>query len=196
MARQCAGDLAEAIEALQGAQSRIAKIEDMLKGVITNRDALKSSREKAAVELKKLAAERREAATLADATKEALRQATDIVAGKPYFLQCVFGREAFPELMQNWRLSGIFLDLPRCAKDTCQHFVGCDDAADKKAFWMKFLETSGPQLFYDRMKQLAKLQQMAKPAIEGLCSSLWPNAPSANQLLWASSAPLRCHSSN
>jgi hypothetical protein len=70
VARQSAKYLDEALKAWQRAPSWIAEVEEVLKGVITERDASKSWREKDAVELKKLTAERREVVTLANATKE------------------------------------------------------------------------------------------------------------------------------
>jgi hypothetical protein len=84
--RECAEDLAKAVEARQGPQSRIAKVEQILESAITEHEALMSLREKDVVELENLAAERREAVTLAHAVKEELRQGIDISIGKPFLL--------------------------------------------------------------------------------------------------------------
>ena len=138
VAQESTKALAEEQKARQAAQSRISEVEDDLKSVFTECDALKASKEKDAAELKKLTSERQEAASRANAAKEELRQATDIAAGKPYLLQCIFGSQAFPELMQNWRILGAFSDLLQSVEDACQHFGGRDDAAEQKSFWMQF----------------------------------------------------------
>lgn len=137
-ALKSAEELVEEKDTRQAAQSRISEVEEDLKGVITERDTLKTSKEKDAAELKKLSMEHQEAASRANAAKEERRQATDIAASKPYLLQCIFGSQAFPELTQNWRISGAFSDLQQSVEDACQHFSGRDDAAEQKSFWMQF----------------------------------------------------------
>ena len=91
-----AEELAEEQYTRQAAQSRISEVEEDLKSVVTEHDALKTSKEKDAAELKKLSLERQEAASRANVAKEEFRQATDIAAGKPCLLQCIFGSQAFP----------------------------------------------------------------------------------------------------
>lgn len=83
----------------QAAHARITKVEENLLTDAKERDALKTSKEKDAAELKKLAQERQEATSRANVAKEELRQATEIAAGKPYLLQCIFGQR-FSELTQ------------------------------------------------------------------------------------------------
>lgn len=73
---------------------------------------------------KKLSVEHQEATSQANAAKEELRQAAEIAVGKPYLLQCIFDSRAFPELTQNWRISGAYSDLRWSVEDVCQHCGG------------------------------------------------------------------------
>lgn len=151
-ALQSAKELAEEQKTRRAAQARISKVEEDLKSVYTERDALKVNLEKNASELKKSSADYLEAVTQARAAKEELRQATNIAAGKPYLLQCVFGSQAFPELTQNWRISGAFSDLPRNVEEACRYFSGCDDESAQKSFWMQFQDLPRPALVGDQLK--------------------------------------------
>ena len=123
--------------------------------------------------------ERQEVASQASAAKEELRQAAEIISGKPYLLQCVFGQRSFPGLTQVWRLPAAFPDLPRSAEEACQFFNANPDAADEqqKLFWLQFQDPARPVLLGDRLKQLEELQKMARPAMEDLCRACGARTP-------------------
>ena len=53
----------------------------------------------------------------------------------------------------------------------------CRPAEQQKAFWLQFQDPARPQVFGDKLKQLAELQRAAKPAMEDLCKALWPRDP-------------------
>lgn len=97
-------DLAEELKTRLASEKRIAEIKEDLKSATAECDTLKDCCEKDAAELKKLKADCREATSQARAFKEEIQQATDIAAGKPYLLQCIFGNEAHPVLTQKWHI--------------------------------------------------------------------------------------------
>lgn len=76
-------------------------------------------------------------------------------------------------------MSGAFLDLPLYVEETCQLFSTPTSPPNKeqKAFWLQFQEQGRPQVFGNKLKQVAELQQAAKLAMEGLCKVLWPRDP-------------------
>lgn len=67
-------ELAEEQKTRRDAQARFSEIEEDLKSVFTESEALKASKKKDVAKLKKLAAEHQEASSLAKAAKEELQR--------------------------------------------------------------------------------------------------------------------------
>ena len=63
-----------------------------------------------------------------------LQQVKQIAAGKPFLLQCVFGRKGFIELTQLWRSAEAFADLPRSAADAGHYYSAREGHATERAF--------------------------------------------------------------
>jgi hypothetical protein len=60
-------------------------------------------------------------------TEEEVREADDIIAGKPYLLQCIFGCHDFSELTQVWRTSENFTNLAHITARAYQFYQGSHD---------------------------------------------------------------------
>jgi hypothetical protein len=86
----------------------------------------------------------------------------------------VFGSRGFVELTQLWRSAEAFADLPKSAKDAGLHFGQREGHEAERAFWQQFQASPQPELLNHRMKQLAELLRMARPALQDLCVNLWP----------------------
>jgi hypothetical protein len=96
------GDLAAEKVAREKDQARVLEVQKTLKGVYQERDALQNKEKVANTELEKLCLVHAEVQTWARADREVLQQVKQIPAGKPFLLQCVFGRKGFIELTQLW----------------------------------------------------------------------------------------------
>ena len=68
-------------------------------------------------ELDKALQEAREAWSESRATREEIRQAREIAAGKPFLLQTKFGYPNYAQLNQVWSSPDEFLDLPKSSSD-------------------------------------------------------------------------------
>lgn len=112
--------LAEEQKTHKAAQARITEVEGDLLALVTERETLKTAQEKDAAELTKLAWERQEAVSRANAAKDKLQQATEIAVGA-------------------------FADLPRSVEEACQHFgASAAPAEPQKAFWLQFQDPARP----------------------------------------------------
>ena len=130
--------LTEDQENCKAIQARVAEAESNLSKCVTECDTLKDAKETDATEIRRLSQEHQEVTSQASVAKEELRQAAEIISGKPYLLQCVFGQRSFPGLTQVWRLPAAFPDLPRSAEEARQFFDAHPDVADEqqKLFWL------------------------------------------------------------
>lgn len=69
--------------------------------------------------------------------KEAVKQAMEIITGKPYLLQCIFGRQAYAELTHGARQLAS-LTYPRVPPGLAIFYNGNHDPArgQDRAFWL------------------------------------------------------------
>ncbi|MGS7457455.1 hypothetical protein, partial [Mycobacterium tuberculosis] len=73
-------------------------------------------------DLGKATAEAKDARSAMQAIKEELRQAGDIVAGKPFLLGCRFTDQKYAQLGQLWGPEDPYMDLVASAVDAVEHF--------------------------------------------------------------------------
>ena len=71
------------------------------------------------------------------AAKE-LRQAADIVAGKPFLLRTKFGDPKYAPLDQLWSSADAYVDLAASAADAAEYFKDQKDREVEKLFWSQF----------------------------------------------------------
>lgn len=64
----------------------MAKVEADLSNCVTERDNLKATKDTDAAEIRRLSREHQEVASQASVAKEEVRQAVEIISGKPYLL--------------------------------------------------------------------------------------------------------------
>ena len=77
----------------------------------------------------------KEARSKIRATKEELRQAGDIAAGKPFLLQTKFGDPKYAPLDQLWSSADAYVDLPASDADAAEYFKDQKDREVEKLFW-------------------------------------------------------------
>ena len=85
-------------------------------------------------DLKKAAAEAKDARSAMRAMKEELRQAEELAAGKPFLLRRKFMDPKYAQLGQLWGAEDAYLDLAASAADAVAHFRGQKDHIMKRAF--------------------------------------------------------------
>ena len=86
-------------------------------------------------ELDKARHEAREARSESRALCEEVRQAKEIVAGKPFLMQTKFGDPDYAQLNQVWSSSDEYLDLPKSSSDAVQYYQAREGCAMEKLFW-------------------------------------------------------------
>ena len=69
------------------------------------------------------------------AAREELRQADEIVAGKPFLVRTKFGDPKYAPLDELWSSSDAYLDLSKSAADATQYFEDREDHEVEKLFW-------------------------------------------------------------
>ena len=95
---------------------------------------LEKENEAKTAELDKALREAREARSESRAAREEIRQAGDIVAGKPFLLQAKFGDPNYAQLNQVWSSPDKFLDLPKSSFDAAQFYQPQEGYATEKLF--------------------------------------------------------------
>ena len=93
-----------------------------LKDATDRYEVLERERRAEQEDLKKDAAEAKDARSAMRAMKEELRQAGDIAAGKPFLLRRKFTDLKYAQLGQLWGAEDSYLDLAASAADAVAHF--------------------------------------------------------------------------
>ena len=109
--------------------------------------------------------------------KEELRQAGDIVAGKPYVLRMKFGDPKYAPLDRKWSAENTYLDLAASAADATEHFWGLDDHELEELFWSQFHNPEHPLSVSDRLAAWTELNRLFVLAMRYVASRLWPEEP-------------------
>ena len=106
-----------------------------LKDATDRYEVLERERQAEQEDLKKAVAEVKDARSARRAMKEELRQAGDIVAGKPFLLRRKFTDPKYAQLGQLWGAEDAYLDLAASAADAVEHFRGQKDHGMEELFW-------------------------------------------------------------
>ena len=128
-------------------------------------------------DLKKAAAEAKDACCAMRAMKEELRQAGDIAAGKPFLLRRKFTDQKYAQLGQLWGAEGAYLDLAASAADAAEHFRGQKDHEMEELFWSQFHSPERPLPLTNRLAEWAELNRLSGFAMMDVVSHLWPDRP-------------------
>ena len=90
------------------------------------------------MDLEKAMVAAKEARSKIRATKEELRQAADIVAGKPFLLRTKFRDPKYAPLDQLWSSADAYMDLAASAADAAEYFKDQKYREVEKLFWSQF----------------------------------------------------------
>ena len=100
----------------------MAEMAVKLKDATDRKEALEKERLVGQEDLGKATAEAKDTRSAMRAIKEELRQAGDIVAGKPFLLRRRFTDPKYAQLGQLWGLEDPYMDLAASAADAVVHF--------------------------------------------------------------------------
>ena len=93
-----------------------------LKDAVSRCEFLEKDNKAKMADLDKALREAKEARSESRAAREEIRQAGEIVAGKPFLLQSKFGDPKYASLNQLWSSPDAFSDLPKSAADAVQFY--------------------------------------------------------------------------
>ena len=117
---------AEELKAEQAAHCRskkeMAEMAVKLKSAADRCKLLKKEDQAEQMDLEKAVADAKDARSAMRAMKEELRQAREIVAGKPFMLRRKFCDPKFAPLDQMWSAEDTYLDLAASAADATEYF--------------------------------------------------------------------------
>ena len=116
-------------------KERIAKMAVELKDAADRYQLLEKESRAKATDLEKAMVAAKEARSKIRATKEELRQAADIVAGKPFLLRTKFRDPKYAPLDQLWSSADAYVDLAASATDAAEYFKDQGDREVEKLFW-------------------------------------------------------------
>ena len=132
----------KAVEELRAEQAahcqskeRIAKMAIELKDAADRYQLLEKESRAKAMDLEKAMVAAKEVRSKIRAAKEELRQAGDIMAGKPFLLRTKFGDPKYAPLNQLWSSTDAYVDLAASAADAAEYFKDQKDREVEKLFW-------------------------------------------------------------
>ena len=138
---------------------------------------LEKEKEALTADLDKAQQEVREARSESRALREEVRQAKEIVAGKPFLLQTKFGDPDYARLNQVWSSPDEYLDLPKSSSDAARYYQARARYATEKLFWSQFGASKRPQLHNEPMSQWVELHRVSGAAMKDVVIRLWPTEP-------------------
>ena len=142
-----------------------------LKDAADRYEVLERERRAEQEDLKKAAAEAKDARSAMRAIKEELRQARDIAAGKPFLLRRKFTDPKYAQLGQLWSAEDPYLDLAAAA-DAVQHFRSQKDHEMEELFWSQFHSLEHPLPLTDQLTEWAELNRLSGLAMTDVVAHL------------------------
>ena len=134
VAKKAAAELKAEQAARRQCEKGISTTARELKDATVRCEFLEKDNKAKTADLDKALQEAREARTESRAAREEIRQAGEIVAGKPFLLQTRFGDPKYAPLNQMWSSPDAFLDLPKSVSDAVRFYQAREGRAMEKLF--------------------------------------------------------------
>ena len=112
--------------------------------------------------------------------KEELREAGDIVAGKPFLLWRKFGDPRYAPLDRLWSSADAYMDLAVSTVDAAKYFRDQTDREVDKLFWSQFNVPERPLPLADQLAEWAELNRLSRLAMSSVVDQLWPERTKPN----------------
>ena len=176
-----ASKAAEELKAEKAAHCRsreeIAGMAVKLKDATDRYEVLERERRAEQEDLKKAAAEAKDARSAMRAMKEELRQDGDNATGKPFLLRRKFTDPKYAQLGQLCGAEDPYLDLAASTADAVVHFRSQKDHEMEELFWSQFHSPERPLPLTDRLAEWAELNRLFGLAMTDVVTHLWPERP-------------------
>ena len=160
-----ASRVAEELEAERVAHCRsreeMAEMAVKLKDATNRNEVLEKECLAEREDLGKATAEAKDARSAMRAIKEELRQAGDIVAGKPFLLCRRFTDPKYAQLGQLWGPEDPYMDLAASAADAVVHFRSQKDHKTEELFWSQFHSPERSLPLTNRLAKWAELNRLS-----------------------------------
>ena len=147
-------------------REEMAEMAVKLKDATDRNEALGKERLAGQEDLGKATAEAKDARSAMRAIKEELRQAGDIVAGKPFLLRRRFTDLKYAHLGQLWGPEDPYMDLAASAADAVVHFRSQKDHETEELFWSQFHSPERSLPLTDRLAEWAELNRLSGLAMK------------------------------
>ena len=175
---------AEELRAEKAAHSeskeKMAKMAVKLKDTADRCQFLEEENRAKATDLEKATMATKDTRSAMRAKKEELREAGDIVAGKPFMLRRKFGDPRYAPLDRLWSSADAYLDLAASAVDAAEYFRDQTDREVDKLFWSQFNVPERPLPLTDQLAEWAELNRLSGLAMRSVVDHLWPEKPKPN----------------
>ena len=135
-------------------------------------------------DLEKITVEAKDTRSAMRAMKEELRQAGDIMVGKPYMLRMKFGDPKYAPLDRKWSAANTYLDLAASAADATKHFRGLDDHKLEELFWSQFHNPERPLSAIRPFGRLGGAEQVVRTRYEVRRESSVAGEAGVEELFW------------
>ena len=136
-----------------------------VKDATDRNEALEKERLSEREDLKKATAEAKDARSALRAMKEELRQAGEIVAGKPFLLRHRFMDGKYAQFERLWSPEDPYMDLAASAADAVKHFRSQEDHKMEELYWSQFHSPGRSLSLTDRLAEWAELNRLSGLAI-------------------------------
>lgn len=158
-------------------REEMAEMAVKLKDATDRNEALEKERLAGQEDLEKATTEAKDARSAMRAIKEELRQAGEIVAGKPFLLHRRFTDPKYAQLGQLWGPEDPYMDLAASAADVVVHFRSQKDHETEELFWSQFHSPERSLPLTDRLAEWAELNRLSGLAMTDIVTHVWPDRP-------------------
>ena len=160
-------------------RAKVAELAMKLKDAADRNEALEKERLSEREDLKKATAEAKDARSAMRAMKEELRQAGEIVAGKPFLLRRRFMDGKYAQFERLWSPEDPYMDLAASAADAIKHFRSQKDHEREELYWSQFHSLDRPLPLTDRLAEWAELNRLSGLAMSDIVAHVWPERSKA-----------------
>ena len=153
----------------------MAEMAVKLKDATDHNEALGKERLAGQEDLGKATAEAKDARSAMRAIKEELRQAGDIVAGKPFLLRRRFTDPKYAQLGQLLGPEDPYMDLAASAADAVVHFRSQKDHKTEELYWSQFHSPECSLPLTDRLAEWAEINRLSGLAMKDIVPHVRPD---------------------
>ena len=158
-------------------KDKMAKMVVKLKDIVDRCQFLEEENRARATDLEKATMATNDTRSAMRARKEELREAGDIVAGKPFMLRRKFGDPRYAPLDRLWSSADAYMDLAASAVDAVEYFRDQSDREVDKLFWSQFNVPEHLLPLTDQLAEWAELNRLPRLAMRSVVDHLWPEKP-------------------